>query len=115
ASEHQPDFLPICRQLSNRLHTAIAYMGGQPGQPWPQAATGMQQTEIRRTIKTLLLQRQQELQMGQMETQTKNTLSQLKAVLDQLDMMLKLTGDIRRTCRQISQPAHAEAPSPLLL
>jgi hypothetical protein len=46
------------------------------------------------------------LQRGEWETGTKEKLVALKSVLDQLDMMLQLAGDIRRACRNITGIGH---------
>lgn len=95
-------FLPIVKQVSNRLQTAIAYLQHESPVLQQGAATGMEDISIRQEVKALLLQRQQEVQRGEWETATKEKLVALKSVLDQLDGMLQLAGDIRRACRNIA-------------
>ena len=96
------DFLPITRQISNRLQTALSYLGEADGEQQEGAATGMEEVAIRHEVNQLLEQRRQELERGEMETHTRGKLVALKSILDQLDMMLQLSGDIRRVCRKIS-------------
>jgi uncharacterized membrane protein YccC len=100
-------FLPIVKQVGNRLQTAIAYLIHERPVMQEGAATGMEDITIREEVKALLLQRQQEVQRGEWETATKEKLVALKSVLDQLDMMLQLAGDIRRACRHISSAGNA--------
>jgi hypothetical protein len=95
-------FSPIASQVSNRLQTAYGYLIHHEPALQQGAATGMEDIAIRKEVKALLLQRGNELQRGEWETGTKEKLVALKSVLDQLDMMLQLSGDIRRACRKIS-------------
>jgi uncharacterized membrane protein YccC len=95
-------FTPIARQISNRLQMAHSYLLHHKPALQQGAATGMEDIAIRKEVKSLLLQRRNELQRGEWETGTKEKLVALKSVLDQLDMMLQLSGDIRRACRNIT-------------
>ncbi|MCU0395413.1 MAG: FUSC family protein [Chitinophagaceae bacterium] len=101
AREQLHAFLPITRQVSNRLLTACSLLNTSNAQLQMGAATGMEDIAIRREVKALLLQRRNELERGEWETTTKERLVALKSVLDQLDMMLQLSGDIRRICRKM--------------
>jgi uncharacterized membrane protein YccC len=96
-------FMPIVKQVSNRLQTAQGYLMHTTVQLQSGAATGMEDIAIRQEVKALLHQRRTELDRGQWETGTKDKLVALKSVLDQLDMMLQLSGDIRRACRKAAQ------------
>lgn len=92
-------FLPIAKQISNRLNTAHGYLVGEQPAMQEGAATGLEDIAIRLQVKELLAKRRMELERGQWETNTRPQLVALKSVLDQLDMMLQLSGDIRRVCR----------------
>jgi uncharacterized membrane protein YccC len=95
-------FQPIAKQISNRLQTAHGYLMHDQKALQLGAATGMEDIAIRQEVKALLAQRRMELERGEWETLTKEKLVALKSVLDQLDMMLQLSGDIRRVSRNTS-------------
>jgi uncharacterized membrane protein YccC len=97
------DFLPLTRQCSNRLQTARNYLTQETTALQTGAATGQADTSIRQEVNHLLAQRRQELQQGQLETLTRQRLTDLKSLLDQIDMMLQLAGDIRRVCRRLTK------------
>ncbi|MCC6762282.1 MAG: FUSC family protein [Chitinophagaceae bacterium] len=101
-TEWLDDFLPITRQISNRLQTALSYLGEAGGEQQEGAATGMEEVAIRHEVNQLLQQRRRELERGEMETHTRGKLVALKSILDQLDMMLQLSGDIRRVSRKMA-------------
>jgi hypothetical protein len=93
-------FQPIAKQISNRLQTAHGYLTQEQVELQTGAATGMEDISIRQEVKSLLAKRRHELERGEWETKTKDKLVAVKSVLDQLDMMLQLSGDIRRVSRQ---------------
>lgn len=93
-------FQPIAKQISNRLQTAHGYLTQEKVELQPGAATGTEDIAIRQEVKALLALRRNELERGERETKTKDKLVAVKSVLDQLDMMLQLGGDIRRVSRQ---------------
>lgn len=101
-TEWLDNFLPITKQISNRLQTALNYLGEAKGEQQEGAATGLEDVAIRHEVNQLLRQRRQELERGEMETRTRGKLVALKGILDQLDMMLQLSGDIRKVCRKMA-------------
>lgn len=102
------DFLPLTRQCSNRLQTARNYLTQETTALQSGAATGQEETSIRQEVNQLLAQRRHELARGMMETHTRQRLTDLKSLLDQIDMMLQLAGDIRRVCRRLAAEVNAE-------
>lgn len=98
-------FLPIGVQISNRLAAAASSLSQDQLILQPGAATGLQNIAIRQRVNALLHQRREELERGEWETSTKQPLVALKSVLDQLDMILQLSGDIRRASRKAAESA----------
>jgi len=99
-SDPMEAFQPIVKQISNRLQTSHGYLIQTQGALQSGAASGMEDIAIRQEVKALLAQRRMELERGEWETFTKDKLVALKSVLDQLDMMLQLSGDIRRASKK---------------
>jgi uncharacterized membrane protein YccC len=96
------EFQPIAQQITDRLMASQQLLLNEI--PLPQAADEpiLNDLHIRRQVKALMVQRKKELEAGQMETSTKQQLVKLKSVLDQLDMLLQLSTDIKKTSRELA-------------
>lgn len=86
------DFTPTINYITAQLEAARCQLKHQP-EP---AAPAPLRSKPEKRVEALLEKRRSELQQGLVETETRKTLSELKAIVDQFSFIAGIAGDIRK-------------------
>ena len=96
-----PDFNAITQLTLQQLDAAIDTLGRESNEILINMTHNQQPIAIRQQVDELLQQRLHELKQGWLETDTRRKLSELKAITDQFEMILRVSGDIRKVTEKL--------------
>lgn len=95
------DFIKAAEDIEQYLTHAIACLNNDD--PTPETIINKEALrQLNDKVNKLLQKRKEEIQQGQLETSTKTTLFDLKSVVDQLNLIYNVVGDINKISKSMS-------------